>query len=72
MTEQDFKLLLARLCPEAATMLSHRIGLARVVDSVAIHCFTNQIENEDTDVLRYQLRHAGQHGYFDLERKEFS
>lgn len=66
-TEEDFKLLLIRLLPEAAKMLSHRIGLARVVDSVAIHCFTNQIENEDVDVLRYQLRHAGKYGYFDLQ-----
>ena len=67
--DNSLEQLLCRLFPNAKEKLGGGMNLKDVVERAIIHCFTEELEGEDVDKLRYQYRHFLVWGEFDLKRK---
>lgn len=65
-TRKGFAELLIRLNPDNEFPLSEGRSVPFLCLATASHCFSHQIENEDTAVLRYQIRCLEDTGAFDL------
>lgn len=69
MTRSEFiDEVLQGVFPNAVRFIADGQDLPRVANKAAAYAFTNKIENEYTDVLRYQLQCLDNNGFFDLEK----
>lgn len=66
MTKKEFTELLIRLSPANEFPLAQGTALPLLCLATASYCFVRQIENEDTAVLRYQIRCLEDAGGFDF------
>jgi hypothetical protein len=66
MKESEYIDHLIALHPHVKLMLENHVFLPRISNIVAEHCFIDKIENEHTEVLRYQLKQLNEKGCFDF------